>query len=195
MSSGRFEPYKAALKALSVRTGTPLSSLLLSFGVLHEITALVPLVGVFYGARTFGLGEAVIGAIVQNNPGAGEEDRLRGTLRSWVEEGDKWASRVGQHYGVFGFEKRTSQNARNAAEHPPVSDRIAGDVANAVVAYGVTKVNAPITVPPNLGLILLGYHSFKNRGFVVSVSFILSANCGSTTQDDCSEFPEHQAIE
>jgi hypothetical protein len=148
--NGRFEPYKAALKVLSTRTGTPLPSLLISFGVLHEITALVPLVGVFYGARAFGIGEVVIDAIVQNNPPLtddGEKDWFRGTLRSWVEEGDRWASRIGQRYGVFGFEKRTSQNARDAAERSHVSNRIAGDVANAVVAYGVTKVNAESLFP------------------------------------------------
>jgi hypothetical protein len=138
--NNRFE-YKTALNALSARTGAPLPSLLLSFGVLHEITALVPLVGVFYGARTLGIGEAVIDKIVSSDQLLSEEDWLRKTLRRWVEEGDKWASRVGQRYGVFGFEKLPSDSARNGTNKSPVSSRIAGDVANAVVAYGATKVN------------------------------------------------------
>lgn len=138
--------YKTILKALSERTGTPLPSLLLSFGVLHEITALVPLVGFFYGARTLGIGEVVIDTILQSNPslpGDHQVDWYRGTLRKWVEEGDKWACRVGQRYGVFGFEKRSSSSdsARDVAERIPASSRIAGDIANAVVAYGLTKVN------------------------------------------------------
>ena len=136
--SGRFD-YKTVLNALSARTGTPLPSLLLSFGVLHEITALVPLVGVFYGARTLGIGEVVIDRIVTSN---NEDDWFKGILRRWIEEGDKWASRVGQRYGVFGFEKLSPDSARNGACQSPVSGRIAGDVANAIVAYGVTKVNA-----------------------------------------------------
>jgi len=146
MSTGRntrLKTYKSALKVISARTGTPLPSLLLSFGVLHEITALVPLAGVFYGARALGIGEVVIGTIVQDNqPFSGVEERhwFRGTLRKWVEEGDKWACRVGQRYGVFGFEKRTFDSPGDAAEPSPVSSRLAGDVANAVVAYGVTKV-------------------------------------------------------
>jgi Hypothetical protein FLILHELTA len=141
--NGRFEAYKTALEALSARTGTPLPSLLFSFGVLHEITALVPLVGVFYGARTLGIGEAVIDTIVQSNPplsGVHEGNWFRGTLRRWVEEGDKWACRVGQRYGVFGFEKRTSESMRDAAL--PISSPMVGDIANAVVAYSVTKVNS-----------------------------------------------------
>lgn len=113
--NGRFE-YRIALNALSARTGTPLPSLLLSFAVLHEITALVPLVGVFYGARTLGIGEAVIDRIVPSDPQLlSEGDWLRGTLRRWVEEGDKWASKVGQRYGIFGFEKLPSASARNGA--------------------------------------------------------------------------------
>jgi Hypothetical protein FLILHELTA len=142
---GRFGTYKTALKAISARTGTPLPSLLFSFGVLHEITALVPLVGVFYGARSLGIGEVVINTIVQDNPalsGVREGDWFRRTLCRWVEEGDKWACRVGQRYGVFGFEKRTSESVHGAAERLPLPDRIVGDVANAIVAYGVTKVNA-----------------------------------------------------
>ncbi|KAF7351145.1 hypothetical protein MSAN_01677000 [Mycena sanguinolenta] len=52
--------YRDALAAVSARTGTPLSSLVLSFGILHELTAIVPLVGIFYTARTLGVGERVV---------------------------------------------------------------------------------------------------------------------------------------
>jgi hypothetical protein len=142
--NSRFESYAALLKALSARTGTPLSSLLVSFGVLHEITALVPLVGVFYGARALGVGEVVINTIAQTTdplPGVHENNWFRGTLRRWVVEGDEWAGRIGRRYGVLGFEKRTSESAPDAAEPAPVSSRIAGDVANSVLAYSVTKAS------------------------------------------------------
>ncbi|EUC59370.1 hypothetical protein RSOL_311660, partial [Rhizoctonia solani AG-3 Rhs1AP] len=39
----RNRPYAQALQRLSARTGTPLSSLVVSFGILHEVTAPVPL--------------------------------------------------------------------------------------------------------------------------------------------------------
>lgn len=130
--SNRFAPYKEALQALSARTKTPLPSLILSFAVLHELTALVPLVGVFYGAKVFGVGEKVVSVVVDDDPD-GEYGWVRVKCKNWVEEGELWAGRVGRRYGVFGFEKGQTPD-----EH---RHEIAGDVANAVFAYGITKVS------------------------------------------------------
>lgn len=140
----RFAAYTDTLKRLSVRTGTPLPSLLLSFGILHEITAVVPLIAVFYGARTLGIGESAVSAIVRNDPESSTVPGVgwvTGTLQTWVKEGDAWAGRVGRRYGVFGFEKRISGSLGDGMESSQLSNRVAGDVANAIVAYGVTKVN------------------------------------------------------
>jgi hypothetical protein len=142
MSNGHFAAYKNALKALSARTGAPLPSLILSFGILHEITAVVPLVGVFYGARTLGIGEGVINSITNDNPSSTETEVnwLREMSRNWVLEGDRWAGRVGRRYGIFGFEKQLPGTA--GVESPQISSYMAGDVANAIVAYGVMKVSS-----------------------------------------------------
>lgn len=152
----RFSSYTNALKALSKRTGTPLPSLILSFGIVHELTALIPLVGVFYTSRALGIGEGIIRTVVadtETNATSGEEGYEGAVrwgkvkVRGWVEEGDKWAERVGRRYGVFGYEKR------RPGEEEVYSDsesgnrhRIAGDVANAVVAYGVTKALLPVRI-------------------------------------------------
>ncbi|KAG6828528.1 hypothetical protein H0H92_007656 [Tricholoma furcatifolium] len=133
------QSYKAALSALSARTGAPLPSLIISFGILHEVTAIVPLVAVFYGSRTLGIGETVVSAIV-SNPTAEDSFGVKRLVRSWVEEGDAWAGRIGRRYGVFGYEKRTPGASETSTEVSPLSSRLAGDVANAIVAYGVTKL-------------------------------------------------------
>ena len=153
--SGRFAAYKRSLAAISARTGTPLPSLLLSFGILHELTAIVPLVGIFYGARSLGIGERVVSAIIEdqkNVPSSLEDGGIsafrselgwaKQKMKTWVEEGDRWAIRIGRRYGMFGFEKRSpgevddiEKIASKASGHV-----IAGDVANAVFAYGMTKV-------------------------------------------------------
>ena len=125
-------PYKEALQALSARTKTPLPSLILSFAVLHELTALVPLVGVFYGAKTFGVGEKVVSTVVDDGAADGEYGWARAKFKNWVEEGESWAGRVGRRYGVFGFEKDQTAHGHRY--------EIAGDVANAAFAYGMTKV-------------------------------------------------------
>ncbi|PBK74200.1 hypothetical protein ARMSODRAFT_951795 [Armillaria solidipes] len=136
--------YKAALSAISARTGAPLSSLLVSFAVLHEITAVASFAGVFYAARTFGVGERVVDAVAADDEPAGWA-RLQ--VKTWVQEGTVWAGRVGQRYGIFGLEKKDSK------ESPAyLPEHLAGDVANAVFAYGVTKALFPVRIGLSLYL-------------------------------------------
>lgn len=58
-------------------------------------------------------------------------------VKEWIEEGDQWAKRVGKRYNMFGYEKEVVDAQNSASEH---GHRITGDIANAVVAYGITKV-------------------------------------------------------
>jgi hypothetical protein len=155
--TSRFSSYTNTLKALSKRTGTPLPSLILSFGILHEITAVVPLVGVFYASRALGVGETIVNNVIRDTaPSHSETGSVlhvedgevakavrwgKEKVRSWVEEGDRWAEKVGRRYGVFGYEKRRPRETQDSSEVMRPGHRIAGDVANAVVAYGVTKVS------------------------------------------------------
>ncbi|RXW14893.1 hypothetical protein EST38_g10966 [Candolleomyces aberdarensis] len=145
----KLSAYSGALKAISVRTGTPLSSLVLSFGILHEVTAVAPLFIFFYGARTFGVGDKLIQTIAQDPSFNLEEESTppkdltqwgKQKLSRWVTEGDRWAARVGTRYGIFGYEKRKPGEKPDveALTHKP--GHLAGDVANAVVAYAVTKL-------------------------------------------------------
>ena len=154
----RFGPYKQALAALSQRTRTPLPSLVLSFGILHELTAIVPVAGFFFAARGLGIGESVVRALAPR-PSAESESEGEGGLtarfreswvgerfREWMVEGEARAERVGRRYGWFGYEKGSRPPALGAGEmaerraEAVVAGRIAGDVANVVVAYALTKV-------------------------------------------------------
>ncbi|KAJ6593485.1 hypothetical protein B0H19DRAFT_1090552 [Mycena capillaripes] len=130
------ERYRDALAAVAARTGTPLSSLVLSFAVLHEVTAIVPLVGVFYTARALGVGERVVANLPTE-----QDNWVAQKCGKWVDDGQKWAARVGRRYGVFGYEKGGPDT-----QLPVNSDRIAGDVANAVVAYAATKALLPVRI-------------------------------------------------
>ncbi|KAG6920210.1 hypothetical protein DXG01_004979 [Tephrocybe rancida] len=150
-----FSNYKAALTALSARTRTPLPSLILSFGLLHELTAIVPLVSVFYGSRTLGIGETVISSIISNPTNEGTLG-VKKVVRNWVEEGDAWAGRVGRRYGVFGYEKRAPGASDPPIEPSQVSSHLAGDVANAIVAYGAL-------LPVRVGLSLYLSPVFSRR--------------------------------
>jgi hypothetical protein len=93
-------------------------------------------VGIFYTARSLGAGERVVDAIALNY----DDDQpswVNTKLRSWVDEGEQWAGRVGRRYGILGFEKGQLIDKTQAS---PSSGKLAGDVANVVLAYGVVKV-------------------------------------------------------
>ncbi|KAH9888452.1 hypothetical protein C8Q73DRAFT_184911 [Cubamyces lactineus] len=166
----KFAPHKEALAALSQRTRTPLPSLVVSFAVLHELTAILPLVGFFYGARTLGVGEKLVRAVAQPESTAVDAhseapsalvSRLRDSwagerFQEWMVEGEIRAERVGRRYGWFGFEKGSKMDAASPesqstqAASALVSGRIAGDVANAVVAYAMTKAFLPVRIGVSL---------------------------------------------
>ncbi|KAJ7099575.1 hypothetical protein B0H15DRAFT_820785 [Mycena belliarum] len=128
--------YRATLAAVAARTGAPLSSLLLSFAVLHEATAVVPLVGAFYAARALGVGERIVATLPSDH-----DSWVARKCNTWVDDGQKWAARVGRRYGVFGYEKGAPDDQLFIPH-----DRIAGDIANAVVAYAATKALLPVRI-------------------------------------------------
>lgn len=149
-SNSKLAPYRQALAAISQRTRTPLPSLIVSFAILHELTAIVPVAGFFFGARALGVGEGIVGALA---PRHGAESASTGItakvrdswmgerFREWMVEGEARAERVGRRYGWFGFEKGSTPVALSAEEQSThgqesvlVSGKIAGDVANVVLA-------------------------------------------------------------
>lgn len=147
-AGSRFAPYRQALQAVAARTGAPLPSLVFSFAILHEATAIVPLFVIFLGARELGVGERVV-STVASTASEGEDNLLKQKSRQWVQEGELWAERVGRRYGVFGFEKGKGevvsesyslQESNALPARSTLPPKLAGDVANAIVAYGLTKV-------------------------------------------------------
>jgi hypothetical protein len=150
MTSTRLDKYKDALARLSARTGASVPSLCASFLVLHEITAILPFIGVFYASRGLGVGETVVSMVLddtQFKDASEQRGWARAKAREWVDEGGQLAERLGRRYGLFGFEKRSKDQASSstAASDPTTSQlggKVAGDVANVIVAYGVVKVRA-----------------------------------------------------
>lgn len=123
---GRYvDRFLPRLRAVSQRTGVPLPSLVISFLVLHEITAVVPVVFLYFLFYSLGLGTGLIAWITgtaghtsstldassTERPDDGERSTgarwtdWRGTLGRWIEEGDRKFERVGKRYGIFGYDK------------------------------------------------------------------------------------------
>lgn len=168
MSSTR--AYLAALRA-RYPAADP-ASLIASFLILHELTAVVPLALGFLGLRQLGVGDGVtdwiLAEAVQAVPlsgasgaepreggaaltGAGAVGWLRGKLRTWVVAGEDQAERVGRRYGVLGYDKETTEERTARKEQHKQGGlrvekkeprRVGGDVANFLVAYVAVKVSA-----------------------------------------------------
>ncbi|KAJ8457329.1 hypothetical protein ONZ51_g11600 [Trametes cubensis] len=207
----KFAPYKEALAALSQRTRTPLPSLVVSFAVLHELTAIVPLVGFFYAARTLGVGEKLVHAVaqpettatdIQSEVPGGVLSRLRDSwagerFQEWMVEGEVRTERVGRRYGWFGFEKGSKMDTTSAesqsvhAASALVSGRIAGDVANAVVAYAMTKAVLPIRIGVSLWMAPAFSRAFVQpigSAFTrIFLGAIMASNSGSEFIQDLSD--------
>jgi hypothetical protein len=140
--SSKLEPYRAALQAIANRTKTPLPSLIASFAILHELTAVFPLVSVFLIARSLGIGEYAVNFVRREISEAKDDSWVRGKGAQWLDEGEQWTARVGKRYGVFGFSKtpKNNQDETSVEYDSGTPSGVAGDVANAILAYGVTKV-------------------------------------------------------
>ena len=160
--SSRVSKYMPRLRDISSRTGTPIPLLVISFLVLHELTATVPLILFFFAFQAIGAGAGVVSWIEslrgtsraerQTDGSEGEENSKAGwdwreEVGNWYEEGQKRVEKVGKRYGIFGYEKKT----KTATEDEGVGDhegemsgvtgtKAAESVANAISAYVVVKV-------------------------------------------------------
>lgn len=144
----RLRAYASNLQKVSLRTGTPLTSLAVSFAILHEITAIAPLVGIYWGARTLGVGKRMKDHWNSTNAHkqteghsesqeASTSNVLSDALAHWTKEGERRVARVGARYGILGFEKGQPVTEEDM-EH--LGGRVAIEVANGAFAYMVVKV-------------------------------------------------------
>jgi len=150
MSAARSrQGYRNALGSLAARTGTPFPSLIISFAILHEVTAVLPLVSIFFGAKYLGVGEHLMEFVrTEAHSDATSSDQppttewARRKVGMWIDEGEVWAGKVGRRYGIFGYPK-TPKGAKLEPTEGERGPGVAGDVANAVFAYTATKVGSP----------------------------------------------------
>lgn len=146
----RLSKYIPHLDAISTKSGLPLPSLAVSFAILHELTAILPLVALFFAFQAFGIGGSIIKWASQQEDG--DDLGLGSYIRDWLQEGQKRVDKVARRYGMFGYEKgskaldeadqlSSEDQALQVAAAAKQSTAAAG-VANAVAAYVVVKVSA-----------------------------------------------------
>ncbi|CEQ42229.1 SPOSA6832_04017 [Sporobolomyces salmonicolor] len=172
-SSARPSSYLSALRQRYPSADPP--SLLISFLILHELTAVLPLVALFSAFHALGLGAVIVAYSLQGDErdiDQGTLDREQGrwttersklTIREWVSEGEHKAEKLGRRYGLLGWDKETREERelRKAQDKDTQGGErdltqeslgVSGDVANAVAAYLTVKALLPLRVLISLRL-------------------------------------------
>ncbi|KDE05982.1 hypothetical protein MVLG_03667 [Microbotryum lychnidis-dioicae p1A1 Lamole] len=154
------------------------ASLIASFLILHELTAIVPLLLGFWGFKSLGLGRALVEEVqhitVASTPER-EQGYFKAKLGDWLLQGEEQAKRLGTRYGWFGMEKldkeqraelsRSEQTERDGhqdqgrmrmikttAKSGTKDLTLSGDVANLVASYVVVKALLPLRIYASLRL-------------------------------------------
>ncbi|EPQ30172.1 uncharacterized protein PFL1_02288 [Pseudozyma flocculosa PF-1] len=155
---------KQRVWAMAERNGTDPASMVVAFGLMHELTAIVPLVLLFYLLSALGAGEATLnwlqGGEEKDSGGDGsvqEAGLVAGYIRAWIDEGMVRAERYGRKMGFFGFDR--DGNVEGTAAETDVSDdaskradELIGSFANAVAAYALVKALLPVRIAASIAL-------------------------------------------
>jgi hypothetical protein len=126
----------------------------LSFAVLHELTAISPLLLFFFAFQAAGVGGSVVewaaGVSERSQDEHGQLD-WRIKVGEWLDEGEKRVDRVSRRYGLFGRTKGEKASEGHLQDTPAEAamqvvtaakgSKAAADVANALAAYLLVKVS------------------------------------------------------
>jgi hypothetical protein len=152
LKSSRVQRYLPRLQDLSKRTGVPLSSLAISFLVLHELTAVLPVIGFYFLFSSLGTGLGIIEWLdrtttpsvegQEQEGNGGGEGGWKGVVKGWYDEGQGKVGRVGRRYGLWQDGNLDIDDGGSSK----VASKAGEGVANAVAAYVVVKVCPPIDI-------------------------------------------------
>ncbi|PWN37673.1 seryl-tRNA synthetase [Meira miltonrushii] len=148
-----------SVRQAAKRSGTDPASMVVSFMILHELTAILPLIAIFYILCALGTGASVMQWLLdasdkQSGQESGMMTGMRASLRDYIQEGMQRAERYGRKKGWFGFEKGSQvQDVEVDAQikASPNAEAIAGTFANAVAAYAITKALLPVRLAACVG--------------------------------------------
>ncbi|KAK0531342.1 Serine--tRNA ligase, mitochondrial [Tilletia horrida] len=157
----RLQASLAQIRALAQRHGSDPTSLVASFLVLHELTALLPLVLLFWIFQLLGAGQFFLSWLGAEPQGESGGQGLKSMVNGWVQEGMRRAERVGRRYGLFGLEKKDKSGSGSASASAgaeaedassPQSVALVGSFANAVAAYACVKALIPLRLAASVAL-------------------------------------------
>jgi hypothetical protein len=115
--------------------------------LLHELTAIVPVVSLYYLLQWAGAGAGVVLwlASLSDTKDGGAEGWWRTKVAAWYTEGSGRVERVGRRYGLLGFEKGSSVGEGEGEGEGGGEGVVAAKVADAVGAYVLVKVSLALS--------------------------------------------------
>ncbi|EST09520.1 hypothetical protein PSEUBRA_000736 [Kalmanozyma brasiliensis GHG001] len=144
------------IRSIAKRNGTDAPTMMASFLVLHELTAIIPLAILFYVFGALGVGTAVLQWLLGDADAAASQSEadsqpLLSRFRAWARLKEQRFERYCRKKGYLGFEKQDIESI-NAANDLGDSRRFAGSFANMVAAYILVKALLPIRIGASVAL-------------------------------------------
>lgn len=151
-SQSRLQRALTQVRSIARKNGTDAPTMVASFLILHELTAIVPLVILFYAFGALGVGTAVLAWLLGD---AEDKEDDQGSLmtrfRAWARLKEERFERYCRKRGYLGFEKQDAETI-DAANDLGKSSHLAGSFANMVAAYILVKALIPVRIGASVAL-------------------------------------------
>lgn len=152
-SQSRLQRALAQVRSIAKKNGTNASTMVASFLILHELTALVPLVLLFYIFGALGVGASVLNWLLGHAEQQSSQDptSLGARFQAWARLKEERFERYCRRKGYLGFEKQDAETIA-AADELGKSSHLAGSFANMVAAYILVKTLIPVRIGASVAL-------------------------------------------
>lgn len=151
-SQSRLQRALTQVRSIARKNGTDAPTMVASFLILHELTALVPLVVMFYVFGALGVGTAVLTWLLGDaQDGSENAESLSARFRAWARLKEERFERYCRKRGYLGFEKQDPETI-DAANDLGKSVQLAGSFANMVAAYILVKALIPVRIGASVAL-------------------------------------------
>ncbi|SJX63745.1 related to mitochondrial seryl-tRNA synthetases [Sporisorium reilianum f. sp. reilianum] len=150
-SQSRLKRALMHVRSIARKNGTDAPTMVASFLVLHELTAIVPLVLMFYVFGALGVGTAVLHWLLGDAETEHDAQSLASRFRTWARTKEERFERYCRRKGYLGFEQQDAATI-DAAKDLGSSNYLAGSFANMVAAYILVKALLPIRIGASIAL-------------------------------------------
>ncbi|SPO32581.1 related to mitochondrial seryl-tRNA synthetases [Ustilago trichophora] len=147
-SQSRLQRALTQVRSIARKNGTDAPTMVASFLILHELTAIVPLIMLFYVFGALGVGTAVLQWLLGPAQDLAEEkgqNLVMSRFRAWARAKEERFERYCRKKGYLGFEKEDVETM-DATKDVGKANQLAGSFVNMVAAYILVKALIPVRI-------------------------------------------------